>query len=91
VSAGRGPESRPRPWAVLWLWLAVPFLLLGAVLACLPMAFEESPADRVVAAASLRPVVLALLAIAALAAAAGWVAARLARRGRAESAGPPPS
>jgi len=88
VSAGRGPESRPRPWAVLWLWLAVPFLLLGAVLACLPMAFEESPADRAVAAASLRPVVLALLAIAALAAAAGW---RLARRGRAETAGPPPS
>lgn len=81
-------RPRPRPWLVLWLWLAVPFLLVAAAVIALPMAFEETRADRADAVASLWPPVVALLALAALAAAAGW---RASRRHGAETAGLPPS
>jgi bacteriorhodopsin len=82
-------STRPRPrWLVLWLWLAVPIFLVAAAVIALPMAFEETPADRADAVASLWPPVGALLALAALAAAAGW---RISRRSGAETAGPPPS
>ena len=83
--------ARRWSWWALWLWLAVPFLLVLTAVVTLPMAFEQAPADRADAVAILRLPVAVLLAASALAAAAGRRAARRARhaprRGVAETAG----